>query len=461
MFFRKRAEADQEEEDAEPELVLFQGAVNGKDADLAANGKLVQAGLVRAKELVSDAMGRRAEMIRLDPKGKVSVTALYVDGFPAAGPKYAGPQGMAITQMLKLLAGLDVRERAKPQSGGIKAEFKEKKYIVRVDSQPVPGAAGAERLVVRIEDPKNRLEKPTDIGISETLRLKIRDYSSNREGVVLAAGPPMSGTSTTALGIMRSVDAYMYSIYNLADLKGRELSHVTELPANEGESYEERIIRARRQEPDVLLVDPLRDAESAKLIFEHAQRVAFVSEMPAKDAPDAVVRLAAWLGDPKVAAERLKLIISQKLMRKLCSECKQAYRPNPKLLAKVGLPPETKVLYRVPRPVENEKGQVEEPPPCRHCQNVGYFGRMGLFEAIEMTDGMKEVVLAGGDYAAIKAQARKERMQSFQADGLRAVAEGETSLEELQRVFQAAQAEGKKAPAGKAPAAKKAPEKKA
>ena len=165
----------------------------------------------------------------------------------------------------------------------------------------------------------------------------------------------MSGVSTTALGIMRSVDAYLYSIYNLADFSGRDLAHVTEFKRNEGENLVQWITRSKRQECDVMLVDPLREAETAKTIFDEADDRSFVTEMAAKDAADAVLRINAWLGDPKITADRLRLVISQKLIRKLCPECKQAYRPNPKLLAKVGLPPETKVLYRVPRPPRTKR----------------------------------------------------------------------------------------------------------
>lgn len=434
MIFRKRADDEKpDDEEEEIEQVLFQGAANGQVPDLKANAKLVQAGLVRAKELVSDAMSRRAEMIRLEPKDKVALATFFIDGVPYPAAKMPAQAGLAITQMLKLLAGLDIKVRNQPQSGGINGEYSEKKWLVRIDTTPVGG--GAERLIVRIEDPKVKLEKPHEIGISDEIRLKIRDYTSERNGVVLAAGPPMSGVSTTALGILRSVDAYLYNIYNLADLKGRDLMHITTFARNEDESIVAWIARAKRQECDVMFVDPLRDAEFTKTIFEEAEERSFVSEITAKDAVDAIQRLNAWLGDPKITAQRLKMVVSQKLIRKLCPECKQAYRPNPKLLAKVGLPPETKVLYRVPRPVENEEGEMEEPDECLKCGNIGYFGRMALFEAIDLNEEMRKIVAAGGDAAAIKAQARKDGMQSFQKDGLRAVAEGHTSLEELQRVF--------------------------
>jgi type II secretory ATPase GspE/PulE/Tfp pilus assembly ATPase PilB-like protein len=425
---------DDDEDEEEIEQVLFQGALNGVTPDLAANKKLVQAGLIRAKELVSEALSRRAEMIRVEPKGNVAMAMFYIDGMPFPAGKFPVQAGMAITQMLKLLAGLSIQERTKPQAGGINAEYVEKKYRVRVDSTPIQG--GGEKLMVRIEDPTIKLEKAEEIGISESIRKKVRTYTSSRAGIVLAVGPPLSGVSTTGMGLMRSVDAYLYSIYNLADLGGRDLAHITEFKLNEDETISQCITRAKRNEADVMIVNPLRDAEFAKLIFEEADDRSFLTEMTAKDAADAIVRLNAFLGDPKLTADRLKLVVSQKMIRKLCPECRQAYRPNPKLLAKVGLPPETKVLYRVPRPVENEDGEIEEPDDCPKCQNLGYFGRMALFEEIELTDAVKQVVASGADAAAIKAAAKKEGMQTLQQDGLRAVASGKTALEELQRVFQ-------------------------
>ncbi|MEZ6067324.1 MAG: ATPase, T2SS/T4P/T4SS family [Planctomycetaceae bacterium] len=436
MIFRQRSDDDFDDDDEEEELeqVLFQGAKNGVQPDLSANKKLVQAGLMRAKDLVSEAMSRRAEMIRVEPKGNVAVSMIFVDGVAYPAGKMPAQAALAVTQMLKLLAGLDIQNRTAPQSGAIHAEYEEHKYLIRIDSIPVKGAG--ERLIVRIVDPKVKLEKPEEIGLSEGIRRKTREYTSMKKGVILAAGPPMSGVSTTAMGLMRSVDAYLYSIFNMANLDGRDLAHVTEFEFKEGEGLQEAILRAKRQEVDVLIIDPLRDAEVAKIIFEEADGVSFVTETPAKDAADAVVRISTWLGDPKLTAERLNLVVSQKLIRRLCPECKQAYRPNPKLLAKVGLPPETKVLYRVPRPIELDDGEVEEPPDCPKCGNMGYFGRMALFEEIEMRDEVKDVVASGGDAAAIKAAARKAGMQTFQQDGLKAVATGATALEELQRAFQ-------------------------
>ena len=436
IFKRKGRDVDDDDEDddddeEEREQVLFQGALNGNDPNLAANGRLVQAGLMPAKMLVSEALSRRAEMIRLEPKGKVAMAQFFVDGVPFPGPRMPAPAAMAITQMLKLLAGLNITDRTSAQSGGINTEYLEKKWTVRVNTYPLQG--GAERLIVRCQDPKVKLESPEELGFTEELRKRVRELTAKKEGLFLAAGPPLSGTSTTCMGLLRCVDAYIYNVLSIASV-GKDLMHIAEFEQNPGDDFETTVTRVSRAEGDVLFIDPLKDAEFAKQALEGSKKVAMVSEMQAKDAAHAILQLVQWTRDPQLVTDQVKYVVSQKLVRLLCTKCRQAFRPNPMMLQKLGLPPETKVLYRHPRPIEVD-GELEEPDPCNRCGNLGYYGRVALIEAIEMTDGIKKLILDKGDPVAIKAQARKEGMQSFQSDGLRMVAMGKTSMEELQRAF--------------------------
>ncbi|MBX3442449.1 MAG: Flp pilus assembly complex ATPase component TadA [Planctomyces sp.] len=430
----RRGDVDDDDEDDEDEveLVLFQGALNEKDPNLKENAKLLQAGLVRAKELVSDALSRRAEMIRLEPKGNAAVASFFVDGIPVPGQRMPANAALAVTQVLKLMAGLDIKVRSKPQSGGMNAEYNEVKYLIRVDTQILP--AGGERLIVRAQNKAHRLETPDDLGFSDDLKAKIRELTARKKGLILAAGPPMSGVTTTAFAILRGIDGYIYTIYSLTDMTGREVMHIRRFEGNEDDDLPQTIGRAKRAEGDILYVDPLRDADFARLILSECNDVCIVSEMAARDASDAIARLVQLVGDPQLVAANLTAVFSQKLVRLICPSCRQAYRPHPKLLAKVGLPPETKVLYRATEVDPDELEDDEE--PCAKCGGVGYVGRTAMIECIEATDGMRSVIESGGDAAAIKAQARKEKMQSLQSDGVRLVATGKTSLEELQRVFQ-------------------------
>ncbi|REJ93867.1 MAG: secretion system protein E [Planctomycetota bacterium] len=428
-FGKKRGPEPPDDDDEELELVLFQGALSGAETDLASNARLVQAGLVRAKELVSDALSRRAEMLRLEPKGKASIATFFVDGVPYPGTRMPSQAGLAVTQMLKLLAGLDIQVRDKPQKGGIKAEYEERPFVLRLNTFPVQG--GGERLIVRAEEPDKRLQTPDDLGFSNDLRHKIRELAARKQGVLLGAGGPMSGVTTLTFAMVRSIDAYLYQIYCITDVEGRDLGNVSVFKTNEEDTLAQTFGRAERAEGDVLYIDPILDAETCKTVLQEAEEICFVAETRAPDAANAIVQFCKWTGNPKLVSEQVSGVASQKLIRLLCRRCRKAYRPNPKLLAKVGLPPETKVLYRPPQAEDIE----DDEDVCSRCGGVGYFGRTGMIEFIEMTEDMRQVVAGGAAADAIKAQARTEKMQSFQSDGLRLVAEGKTSLEELQRAF--------------------------
>jgi type IV pilus assembly protein PilB len=127
--------------------------------------------------------------------------------------------------------------------------------------------------------------------------------------------------------------------------------------------------------------------------------------------------------------------LTQKLIRLLCPDCRMAYKPKADFLKKLGLPEDTQALYR--KPPDPVPGSVEQ-DQCENCGSMGYFGRTGMFELLEMSDGMKQVIAAKPDAPSIRSQMKKDKMTTLQQDGLRLVAEGRTSLEELQRVFKPA-----------------------
>lgn len=423
---KKKNEEPEEDEDLEP--VSFLGPLNGQEVNLKANGRLVEAGLMRAKDLVTDALARRADTIRIEPKGPQAVVTILVDGMPYPAGKLAKAEGLAVIQMLKLLAGLDVKERKKPQSGGIKAEFETKPYTLGIKSVAV---ADGERLTVRVTDSKLKLDNPTEQGMGEPMRLKLREICEG-PGVLLVVGPSGSGSTTTMFGVLRNIDAYIYTIYTLADYEGRKVQQVTALEREPGEELEATITKAARREANVLVCEPVKTDAIAKAMFSKHESILMLAELAAKDTSAAVVQLIEWVGDAKLVAEGLKGILTQKLIRTLCPDCKLAYKPKSDFLKKLGLPEDTAALYR--KPPDPVPGSVEH-DECEKCGSVGYFGRTGMFELLEPTDGMRTVIAGKPDANAIRSQMKKDKMTTLQQDGLRLVAEGRTSLEELQRVF--------------------------
>lgn len=428
-FFGKKKEVQQQEEEEELEPVSFLGPLSGQEVNLKANARLVEAGLMRAKDLVTDALSRRADTVRIEPKGPQAVVTILVDGVPYPGGKLAKAEGNAITQMLKLLSGLDVKERKAAQSGGIKAEFDSKPYTLGIKSVPVPDG---ERLIIRVTDSKMKLDTPPELGMSEAMRVKLRELCA-APGVIVVVGPPGSGTTTTLYSLVRNVDAYIYTIFTLGDTEGRKLQQITPLDIDPNDDFPTTLMRAIRKEANVILCDPLKDAATAQAIFAKHEDVMVLTEMAVKDVPSAVMQLIEWVGDAKKVAAGLKGVVTQKLIRVLCEDCRLAYRPKGEFLKKLGLPEDTAALYRTPpKPVE---GAMEV---CEKCGSVGYYGRTGMFELLEMSDGMRELISGKPDPAAIRSQMKKDKMTTLQQDGLRLVVEGRTSLEELQRVFKPA-----------------------
>ena len=434
MVFGRRDNGYDDDDEDELELVLFQGSLSGKEANLKANARLAQAGLTPAKELVTDAISRRTEMLRIEPKGQRAVVSFYIDGRKYPGARLPGKRAHAVTQMLKLLCGLDVKERSQPQSGGVKAELEDKKFHLLVQSKPTKG--GGEELVVKIRNLKQKLNSPDDLGFPDEMRSKLREMVDTHSGIIVTCGGPFSGLSTTSNSVMRCADAYVYSCFSICDLEGHDLKNVAPFEPAEGDDWPMGFDRLKRNEAHVIYVGRLfNDDEMTKLLFERHQDFVFIGELTAKDPAKALHTLIKRVGDPALVAAALRGIVTQRLVRRLCGRCKEAFRPNPKLAKKIGLPPGTKVLYRRPRPMDPDE-QDDDYEPCVRCNEAGFIGRTALFELIEMTDQMRELV-ASGEFKSsdIKRVAKEQDMLTLQKDSIRLIATGISSLEEMKRTF--------------------------
>ncbi|MDX1969726.1 MAG: ATPase, T2SS/T4P/T4SS family [Planctomycetaceae bacterium] len=435
MFGKKSDNsAGDDDEDEEVELCTFQGALNGKDVDLAANARLAQAGLVPSKELVTDAIVRRAEQAKIELKGERAQVTLYVDGIAYSGGKLAKPQFVAVTQMLKVLAGLDPKLKGQVQSGGVKADYLGTPYEVELEATPQP--TGADKVVLKPRNLKAKFTTMEELGFSPSLKALLRETAQKKKGLIIVAGPSASGVTTTVYAFLKGLDLYTHSAFTIVKMGTREVYNVQKFEANEADDYGATMLRMLRAEADVIFVDPINGPELAKQTAEVADRTVILAEMPAKDAASGIVQFRDWIGDKAKMAEVLGAFFGVKLIRMLCADCKEAFKPNPKLLQKVGLPPETKVLYRKPEPEPDPK-TGEMPDPCEKCGGIGYFGRVPMVECILASETIGKLIAEGATADQIKAQARAEGMQTLHKDGLRLVAEGKTSLEELQRIFKA------------------------
>lgn len=442
-------EVGEEDEFEDIEQVLFQGPMYGREADLKKNPRLVQAGLIPVKKLITDGLSRRAHTIVVEPKGPRQVIRYTIDGIAYPAGVLPGKLGVAVIQMVKLLAGLDVQSRVTQQNGGILAEFDEQQYRLLVETTPVRGAV--ERLRIRVSNVKESFIAPSDVDLPADLRAKIREMTEDATGIVLACGLPESGVTSLSMVVMHCVDSYLYSVFNVADLGDHSLMNVSEVDAGEGADLELKLDRVIRQEGDAVYVGPVNDPRQAQLLFDYSEKLCFIGEMDSKTPAEAVKQLIDWVGVDKVLAN-LKGIICQKLIRRLCDDCKQAFRPDPRLLKQLRLPPETTVLYRAPKPpAEDDEDAPTVEELCADCNGVPYHGRAAVYELFEMTEPMREVIAEGGNVIAIRKQMMEEKQRMLQQDALRLVLNGTTSLEELRRAFAGPAKRGKGRPRKRRP----------
>ncbi|MEZ6048177.1 MAG: ATPase, T2SS/T4P/T4SS family [Planctomycetaceae bacterium] len=422
---------DDEQEEEEYETVLFQGATQGREVDLSANGALVRAALMPVKELISDVIDRRSERMVVEPRKGGSLVRLDIDGVGYAGERYSVKQALGITQMIKVLAGLDTKIRSQKQAGGIKAEFMGIPYELTVES--VPTQLGAERIVVKIRNMKEKLDSAAQLGISEDIRQRIRKLSSQNQGIFIVCGPPGSGVTRSLHGAVLCVDMYLTTIFNLQkNLKTSEVPGLSDYDYQADLSFADNIVRAHRKEADGALVDPIETAEQFKEYTQNCDKMFFFSEFKAANAADGLIRLAKLVGDPQLVTENVLGVLCPKLIRKLRDDIKEAYRPNPKLVQQLGLPPETNILYRPPTHGGFDDEDEDEGPGY---DGVPYEGRTAIFEMIEMTEEIKSLVLKGADARQITQQAKALGMPNHQEGAMDLVARGITSLEEVRRVF--------------------------
>ena len=288
-FGRKGAgNAAGNDEEVEVELIRFKGATNGVSLDVEANQKLVRIAFEPIKELFTDAISRGAETIRIDPKGERATIGFLVDGMPMPAGRIPRQRAHAMTQMVKLLAGINAAERSQPQAGGVKASLEADEFELQVLTQPLSGAV--DRLLVHIRNLDERLSKPEEIGMTPELKTQIREVTGRGRGLFLACGPTRSGVTTTLFASIRGLDAYLRDIQTVCDTMDQELINISAFETNAEDDLEETLRRCIRVEPDVILLDPIRDADTARVVVGFHDKCNMMTEIAAIDSAAARLR---------------------------------------------------------------------------------------------------------------------------------------------------------------------------
>ena len=418
----------QEFEKASGPPIVFVGKTStGKRDDKTSRAVEQSKGYVAARELVYDSIMRRATDIHLEPKEDELSVRLRIDGVMYPTEPYDRAVGDALVNIFKVLSAMDITERRRPQDGSFGAIMESREIEFRVATQ---GTRFGEKMSIRILDQSNSVKSLENLGMRKQMQEAIEKVIHQPHGLFLSCGPTGAGKSTTLYTALNSLDSSEMNIITIEDPVEYKMETVNQIEINTkaGQTFAGSLRSVLRQDPDVVMIGEIRDEETAKVCCQAANTGHMVfSTIHANDSITALFRLIDLGVEPFMLSSSISAILAQRLGRKLCPHCKEAYKPNPEFLKQAGLSSEkVKELFRA----KENKGSDR----CTHCSGLGYMGRIGVFELLVVNDRMREMIRETEAMSAIKAEARKAGMLTMMEEGVRLVVRGVTSVEEIVRV---------------------------
>jgi general secretion pathway protein E len=393
-----------------------------------------------AEELVYEAIVARATDIHMEPTREEMTVRYRIDSIMEAVPSFSRSRGDTVLNVYKVLAGLDITEKRKPQDGSFSCELNGDKNIdFRVATA---GSVNGEKMVIRILDASKQMNGIMDLQMRESMATKVQEIVHQPYGMFLTCGPTGAGKTSTLYAALHEIDRFQLNVITLENPVEYSIDNVTQIEINPkaGKTFATELRSILRQDPDVILVGEIRDAETAEIACQAAQTGHMVlSTVHANDTITAVSRLVDLGVKPFMVSSALSGILGQRLIRLLCPKCKVGYTPDREMLIKMRIKPERiKQFFRPP--TENEdairiQGIDDEPVNnCPHCRGTGYVGRCGIFELLHVTTEIRDLIREKIDLTALRQAAAKQGMTSLLDDGLRKVIEGKTALSEIKRV---------------------------
>jgi type IV pilus assembly protein PilB len=370
--------------------------------------------------LIYSAVRESASDIHIEPGESILRVRFRVDGRLFEKIRLPMKMAPAITSRIKIMSRLNISERRLPQDGGIH---------VLMDSQPIdlrvstmPGNHG-EKVVIRVIDTRNILVNLERLGFSYDLLRTYRKCIAKPHGIVLVTGPTGSGKSTTLYSTLAEVCSDELNICTVEDPVEYNLGGVNQFQVNEkiGFTFAKAMRSLLRQDPDILMIGEIRDMETARIAVQAALTGHQVfSTLHTNDAPGAITRLLNIGVEPFLLAASVEGVVAQRLVRKICTNCKEPYDPP----------------VNIRRAVERVVGDVEnlyQGRGCEKCRQSGYSGRIGIHELLVPTDELREKITASPDITELRKAALAAGMVPLRNDGMAKVKAGITTVEEVFR----------------------------
>jgi type II secretory ATPase GspE/PulE/Tfp pilus assembly ATPase PilB-like protein len=397
-----------------------------------------------ATEIFEDALWRRTSEIVLVPTGQSYTMAYRIDGTAFKQPERTKEQVDYFIHFLKHLADLDISEKRKPQRGPF--TLRKDGASIQWEVNMAGSVAGEQVRLIRNEN--QDIMKLDDLGLNPDQLEQLKALRDVKSGLVIVSGTKRSGVTSTFYAMLRNYDPFLNSINTLERNPSGSLPNITQntysLSDTGTTTFAKRLQSILRTGPDIIGVADCEDAQSAILAANAAKNIIVYVTLEAENAVQAVGKWIKLVNDPNLVGDTLIAVTSQRLLRKLCPECRQAYEPNKDLLKKFNIPPDkVKILYRQGETEVDKKGKTKL---CPTCQSTGFFGRFAVLETIVLGEELKNTIRQAKSLQEIATGFRRGRMLFMQEQGLRKVVDGTTAINELIREFSRAEKSAK--PAG-------------
>jgi len=373
--------------------------------------------------LLQHAYDSRASDIHIEPKREHANIRFRIDGVLHEIQRVPKLVNLAITSRLKTMCRMDIAEKRRPQDGRIKTEREGKEIELRVSTLPT---AFGEKMVMRIFDPDVMLKELSGLGFYEDELKTFGDWIARPHGIVLVTGPTGSGKTVTlysALKYLASPEINITTIEDPIEMVYDDFNQ-TSVQTKIGITFASALRTILRQDPDIIMVGEIRDQETAQNAVQAALTGHLVfSTLHTNDASTSITRLVDLDIQPFLISSTLIGAMAQRLVRKICEDCKRN-RPlsvDEAAMLNLQAPPGKRII-------------VKEGAGCIRCRNTGYYGRTGIFEILPVDNTIRDLVERGEDFLKIKDMAIKRGMRTLRQSALRKLAEGITSFEEVVRV---------------------------
>jgi type IV pilus assembly protein PilB len=372
--------------------------------------------------LITQGLRDRASDIHVEPQDDRVRVRYRVDGALHDVLDLPGSMGPALVSRVKILAGMNIVERRRSQDGQISMDVEGRAVDIRVATTAV---IGGEKVVMRLLDKSRPLVKLEPLGMPADMNTKYSALLHSPYGMVICAGPTGSGKTTTLYGSLGEINSPDRNIMTIEDPVEYTFPSINQIQINEqaGITFAGGLKAILRQDPDVILVGEVRDVETARIAVQSALTGHFVlSSLHATDAASALHRLLDMGIENFLIASSVTAVLSQRLVRRICDNCRETYQPPAEELAFLDT-----VGGNTP-----ERGFMRG-AGCNFCSHTGYLERIGVYEMMQVTDSIRELILDRASHDELRKLARSEGMRTLQEEAVRLVENGVTNLAEVLR----------------------------